>query len=726
MGSGVASHLVADFRIVRSCSGNTFCISITSLYLNHLPPSISITSLTLTLIPVYISTTQWHHIFNPCINHLSSAFPQVGAAFPIWGLLLASVEDIFYYTDVQLLRDASVTVAIRFILLGICCLIGYVLQYYCIAQVGQRISTALRSDMFESLMRRDIAFFDDENNAVGNLTTQLADDARTVHKATGETFSNQLQACFTLLVGLIIGFTASWKITLVVLATFPINIAAGAMRMAERSGQHLETDDDKLLEDENKKLKAKSLKNKNSKANGSATELVPLGIETPAPANVVKGGEGGLISSAFINMRTVSAFSIQYEVSEQYGKMTEGNSARRQGACFYSGFIFGISQASMYFCYALLFWYGATLIVAGSITFVQLMTAMLALMLGALGLGQALNDLGDQTAGLQAAKRIFSAIDAGKASPIDGLSETGLKPDSRPKGRIELKNVFFSYPTRPEVEVCKDYSLVIEPGQVVALVGPSGSGKSTIMNLLLRFYDPVRGEVLLDGQNIRDLNVRWLRSQIGYVGQEPTLFSGSVSDNIARGRAAFSAPLPTLQEVMIQQNAGGCLSMFPKKETASKNEDTIADIESGYRIDGTPDDVLVASRLSYSHDFITSFTEGYKTDVGESSVMVSGGQKQRIAIARALIKQPSVLLLDEATSALDAASERIVQQSIDELQASKAQTTIIIAHRLSTIRNADKIIVIDGGRVVEEGTHEELLTLNGLYAYLWEKQSGSK
>jgi ABC-type multidrug transport system fused ATPase/permease subunit len=534
--------------------------------------------------------------------------------------------------------------------------------------------------MFESLMRRDIAFFDDENNAVGNLTTQLADDARTVHKATGETFSNQLQACFTLLVGLVIGFTASWKITLVVLATFPINIAAGAMRMAERSGQHLETDDGKLLEQENRKLKAKNLKNKNSKANGSETELVPLGVEPNAPVNAVKGGEGGLISSAFINMRTVSAFSIQYEVSEQYGKMTEVASARRQGACFYSGFIFGVSQASMYFCYALLFWYGATLIVAGSISFVQLMTAMLALMLGALGLGQALNDLGDQTAGLLAAKRIFSAIDAGKASPIDGLSETGLKPNSRPKGRIELKNVFFSYPTRPEVEVCKDYSLVIEPGQVVALVGPSGSGKSTIMNLLLRFYDPVRGDVLLDGQDIRDLNVRWLRSQIGYVGQEPTLFSGSVSENISRGRAALSAPLPSLQEVMVLEKAGGCLSMFPKRETA-RSEDVSTDIESGHSKDGTPDDVLVASRLSYAHDFITSFTEGYRTDVGESSVMVSGGQKQRIAIARALIKQPSVLLLDEATSALDAASERIVQQSIDELQASKAQTTIVIAHR---------------------------------------------
>jgi ABC-type multidrug transport system fused ATPase/permease subunit len=148
------------------------------------------------------------------------------------GLLLASVQNIFYYTDLQRLRDESVVIAIRFVLLGIMCFIGYILQYYCIAQVGQRISTVLRSAMFESLMRRDISFFDYESNAVGTLTTRLADDTRTVHEATGETFSNQLQAVFTLLVGLIIGFTASWKITLVVIATFPINIAAGAARMA--------------------------------------------------------------------------------------------------------------------------------------------------------------------------------------------------------------------------------------------------------------------------------------------------------------------------------------------------------------------------------------------------------------------------------------------------------------------------------------------------------------
>jgi ATP-binding cassette subfamily B (MDR/TAP) protein 1 len=316
------------------------------------------------------------------------------------------------------------------------------------------------------------------------------------------------------------------------------------------------------------------------------------------------------------------------------------------------------------------------------------MTAMLALMLGALGLGQALNDLGDQKEGMMAANRIFSAIDAGKASPIDGLSDKGLKPLTV-SGHIELKNVFFSYPTRPGVEVCTNYSLIIEPGQVVALVGPSGSGKSTIINLLLRFYDPLQGQVLLDGVDISTLNVRWLRSQIGYVGQEPTLFGGSVSENISKGRAsAGDSPLLSLQEVMIEENKGRAFAFLPKNKPKpsptvipTTDQRTLDSLEKGKTSSSVPEDVADASKQSYAHDFISDFPQGYLTDVGEGSVMVSGGQKQRIAIARALIKHPAVLLLDEATSALDAASERFVQQSIDALQASKAQTTIVIAHR---------------------------------------------
>ena len=338
-------------------------------------------------------------------------------------------------------------------------------------------------------------------------------------------------------------------------------------------------------------------------------------------------------------------------------------------------------------------------------------------MLGAFGLGQAFADMGDQAEGMQAAARIFKAIDESKLTSIDGLSTTGTKPAGRAKGLIELKNVSFHYPSRPDVQVCKGYNLTIQPGEVVALVGPSGSGKSTIMSLLLRFYDPLDGEVLLDGVDIRTLNVRWLRSQIGYVGQEPVLFVGSIARNVSLGRAGNEhEPVVTLDEA-IRLRGGNALCPTCAKVYESVPQ---SDIEAP-KVQSL-DDIIDACKASNAHDFINTFPQGYDTDVGESSAMVSGGQKQRIAIARALVKRPAVLLLDEATSALDTASEKLVQESIDRLQESKMQTTIVIAHRLSTIRNADKIAVIDKGEVIELGTHDELLSLGGLYAQLWAKQ----
>jgi ATP-binding cassette subfamily B (MDR/TAP) protein 1 len=332
---------------------------------------------------------------------------------------------------------------------------------------------------------------------------------------------------------------------------------------------------------------------------------------------------------------------------------------------------------------------------------------------------------------------VASVVAATTEDAATGKSNELVIP--RAKGRIELKNVSFTYPTRPDVRVCKGYSLCIEAGETIALVGPSGSGKSTIINLLLRFYDPDQGEVLLDGHNLKDLNVRWLRSQIGYVGQEPVLFAGSVAENVGRGRSMnIHEPLLSLEEAMAKAEeekrhkgetslcdpVHWCHACNKSSHKPVATDEHLHDIESAENGQGI-EDVIEACKLSNAHDFISTFTDQYETDIGEGSIMVSGGQKQRIAIARALIKKPAVLLLDEATSALDAGSERVVQQSIDALSQSKAQTTIVIAHRLTTIRNADRIYVVDQGEIVEVGKHEELLEIeNGLYKQLWEKQSG--
>jgi ATP-binding cassette subfamily B (MDR/TAP) protein 1 len=404
-------------------------------------------------------------------------------------------------------------------------------------------------------MRRDISFYDKEENSIGTLTTRLSDDSRIVNKAFGDSLARQLQAFFTLAVAIILGFKSSWKVSLVVIAAFPVNIIASAIQMQAISGQQYESED-KVEGAVN--LQGGGGKKKEAKAESGG---------------VVTGGHGAIISTAFTHMRTVSAFSMQHKVSEHYAKITDDLATARAGRAKVAGMGFGGSQGALFVTYALLFWYGSTLIKSGDITFLQMMCSILTLMLGALGLGTALADLGDQKVGIVTADRIFKSIDEARASPIDGLATAGLVPTARASGRIELKNVSFRYPSRPDVQVCKGMNLSIEPGEMIAFVGPSGSGKSTIINLLLRFYDPVGGSVSVDGHDLKDLSVRWLRSQIGYVGQEPVLFTGSVADNIAKGRVdSLEQPVISLQEAMQNSDNAetGCLSYFSKSSAADK------------------------------------------------------------------------------------------------------------------------------------------------------------
>nr|CAD7578382.1 unnamed protein product [Timema californicum] len=266
-----------------------------------------------------------------------------------------------------------------------------------------------------------------------------------------------------------------------------------------------------------------------------------------------------------------------------------------------------------------------------------------------------------------AAAKVFSLID--RVPLINSLSEEGVCP-SELKGIITFKDVHFEYPSRSDVKVLKGFNLTINEGEKVAFVGSSGCGKSTCVHLIQRFYDPQQGQILLDGMDIKYLNVTWLRRQIGVVGQEPVLFQTSIAENIKLGHE-----------------------------------------------DATRRDIIEASGVANALDFIEKLPEvsgtSYDTLVGERGAQLSGGQKQRIAIARALVRKPHILLLDEATSALDTSSEAKVQAALDK--ASEGRTTIIVAHRLSTIRGADRIVTINDGKVVEQGTHEELIALKGHY-----------
>nr|XP_009918408.1 PREDICTED: multidrug resistance protein 3-like [Haliaeetus albicilla] len=298
-----------------------------------------------------------------------------------------------------------------------------------------------------------------------------------------------------------------------------------------------------------------------------------------------------------------------------------------------------------------------------------------AVVFGAMALGQSSSFAPDYAKAKTSAAHLFLLFE--RVPSIDSYSEEGEKPETF-GGSIVIKDVAFNYLNRPEVKILQGLNLKVEKGQTLALVGSSGCGKSTVVQLLERFYDPLDGEMLFDGKNAKTLNIQWLRAQIGIVSQEPMLFDCTIAENIAYGDNSRQVP---------------------------------------------HEEIVNAAKEANIHSFIESLPDKYNTRVGDKGTQLSGGQKQRIAIARALVRQPQILLLDEATSALDTESEKIVQEALDK--AREGRTCIVIAHRLSTIQNADKIAVVQNGKVIEQGTHQQLLAEKGIYYSLVNVQSGS-
>ena len=376
-----------------------------------------------------------------------------------------------------------------------------------------------------------------------------------------------------------------------------------------------------------------------------------------------------LAQQALANIRTVFAFNGEKRTVDDYdGALTLPEKVGiKQG--FFSGLTVGTTNCVAYCGYALAMWYGAQRVADGAYTGGEVVNVLLAALIGGFALGQAVPNFEGFQAGKASAARLFYIMER---KPVIDLDAEGVELESV-NGVLEFKGVSFAYPSRPDKPVFNDFSLTVPSGATVALVGESGSGKSTAVSLIERFYDPQGGSVSLDGVDLRQLGLRWLRSQIGLVSQEPTLFATSIRENIAFGKPG-----------------------------------------------ATEEEIESAARAANAHSFISRLPAGYNTHVGEKGVQMSGGQKQRIAIARAILKNPKILLLDEATSALDAESERVVQDALDKLMVSR--TTVVVAHRLSTVRNADCIAVVSKGSVIETGSHEELLSKGGAYATLIEMQ----
>ncbi|KAI8615649.1 multidrug resistance protein [Chytriomyces sp. MP71] len=512
---------------------------------------------------------------------------------------------------------------------------------------GERQALRIRLQFMESLLKQDISWFDERR--VGDLAARLSTDTFIIQSGLSEKIGLALVYISSFLGSFIVAYTQGWKMALVITAAVP---ALGIVLASTFS----------LL-----------------------AKLTSQGQTDYAAA-------GALASEVLSSIRTVFAFGGQRKEAETYEKLLMESQGIRRKKLLSTGIGFGMVNLMIYAFIALGLWcvlrewlpllivslfsnrYGATLLVTGEYAGQNVLIVFFTLLVGSFSIGN-LGPYATAFATAQgAAYSVYDIID--KKGTISVSRDTDINP-GRFSREIEFRNVNFHYPTRPDVPVFQNLNLKIPYGKTVALVGSSGSGKSTLMQLLQRFYDPVEGEVLIDGVNARNVGVKALRSQMGVVSQEPVLFRYSVRENIRFGK-----------------------------------------------LDATEGEIEEAARAANAYEFIKALPQGFENDVGERGGLLSGGQKQRVAIARAIIKNPPILLLDEATSALDSQSETLVQEALEKV--SVGRTTIVIAHRLSTVKDADLIVVLEKGDVVEMGSHDELMVKKGRYFELVNKQDLKK
>jgi ATP-binding cassette subfamily B protein len=504
-----------------------------------------------------------------------------------------------------------------------------------LTEVGERSLAGLRRDVYAHLIRLPMAFF--ARRRVGELGSRLTADLSLIQGTLTGAIPTVLGQLVVLVGGLtLIGLTSA-RLTLVMLSSLPLAIVVAI-------------------------------------AFGRWTRKISREVQDRlADTNVI-------VEETLSGIASVKAFANEGYEAARYQSGIESmigvvlRSARYQGAfgAFISFVLFGSIIPTM--------WYGARLVAAGALTFGDMAQFLLYTTYIGASMGQFARLYGEWHRTMGATQRVRELLSE-PAEQLEDLptSITDWSPaqvgrPARIAGTVIFEGVSFSYPSRPEVVVLRELSLTVKAGQRIALVGPSGAGKSTIVSLLLRFYDPASGRILIDGRDARDYPLHQLRGQMAIVPQDVLLFGGSIADNIAYGRPGASAS-----------------------------------------------EVEAAARQANAHDFIAGFPEGYQTVVGDRGVQLSGGQRQRVAIARAILKDPAILILDEATSSLDSESESLVQQALDTLM--RGRTSVIIAHRLATVRRADCIFVIKEGEVVESGTHEQLLAReDGLYRTLSELQ----
>ncbi|XP_025013553.1 ABC transporter B family member 13 isoform X2 [Ricinus communis] len=549
----------------------------------------------------------------PCALLGSLGAVLAGMEAPMFALGITHVLTAFYYPDASEMRHEIQRVVLIFVGLAVITIPIYLLQHYFYTLMGERLTARVRLSMFSAILSNEIGWFDLDENNTGSLTSTLAADATLVRSALADRLSTVVQNVALTVTACVIAFTLSWRVASVVVASLPLLVGASIAEQLFLKG---------------------------------------FGGDYHAYSRATS-----VAREALTNIRTVAAFGAEERISIQFA--SELNKPNKQALLrgHVSGFGYGITQLFAFGSYALGLWYASILITHRDSNFGNIMKSFMVLIITALAIAETLALTPDIVKGTQALAPVFSILH--RKTAIDPENPTS-KMVADIKGDIDFRNVNFKYPARPDITIFQQLNLKVPAGRSLAVVGQSGSGKSTIIALLLRFYDPISGTILIDGCEIKTLNLKSLRLKIGLVQQEPALFSTTIYENIRYGN-----------------------------ENASEIE------------------IMKAAKAANAHGFISRMPEGYQTHVGDRGLQLSGGQKQRVAIARAMLKNPSILLLDEATSALDTESEKTVQEALNKLM--EGRTTILVAHRLSTIRDADSIAVLQHGKVAEIGSHTQLI-----------------
>ncbi|KAK4496175.1 hypothetical protein PRZ48_012155 [Zasmidium cellare] len=504
--------------------------------------------------------------------------------------------------------------------------IGY-FATLCICMAAARTTNSLRKAFLSSLLRQGIAHFDETGN--GSAAAQITTNGNRINQGIAEKLFTAVAGISMFFAAYIVALSKQWKLALIAMSILPAIFG---------------------------------------------TMAIALKIDAPLEARVVKiySRAAEIAHDALASIKSIRAFGAEKKVGEWYDDYLKQALVLGKKKCYIYASLLSSQTFMTISGTALAFWQGHSLFVDGEIDSVgTVFTVVLAVTLGASSVLQVLPQVTAITNASSAAAELFSVID--KPSAMDPLSPAGDQPEVC-QGEIAFRNVGFAYPTRPNAPVLQGLDLSIPAGKTTAIVGPSGCGKSTIVGLLEKWYQPTSGSIILDGRDILDCNTKWLRNNIRLVQQEPTLFEGSVFENVAKGLVNRSSLSADDQMALVQE--------------ACKSAD--------------------------AHSFVERLPQGYHTQLGEAAGTISGGQRQRLSIARSIISEPKVLVCDEATSALDPRAEQAVQDALDRVSAGK--TTIVIAHKLKTVMKADSIAVMSDGRVVEQGSHRELVERDGLYA----------